>query len=634
MRLSRRLTVLTRGSLDAPARQQTLRKTLAWSYQLLDAQEQRLFRRLSIFAGGCTLQAIEEIGVALDDEVGQIFEGVASLLDKSLLQQMEQEGEEPRLLMLETIREYGLECLVTCGETELARQAHAEYYLRLAEQARPELKGPQQATWLQQLEREHENLRAAMGWLFEPEGAEHRTDMALRFVKAMRRFWLMRGYWSEGRTFLEQALARSEGGVTFLRASVLCDAAEWAYLLDDYKQGAALCEKSLALYRALGDKAGIAECLYTLAGGGQDWWGEARTRGTLAETRLLIEEALALHREMGDTWGIAHDLFGLAELLSHQGEYASARTRLQESLELQRALGNAKGMSDTLMWLAWVDFLAQGDAAQVHALLEESLLLLQEVGDKWSHAFYCYVAGQVALQQGDAAAARGLAEESVVLYREMGHRQGVTWSLSALAGVIAVQGNQLAARALYEESLAVAREIGDTWATASCFEGLARVVATQGELVWAAQLWGTAEALRAGMGTPLPPVSRASYERAVAAARTQLGEQAFAAAWAEGRTMTPEQAFVAQGRTTWPAPVPVEEPSVPPMKPPTYPDGLTAREVEVLRLLAQGLTSAQIAEQLVIGVVTVNFHVRSIYSKLGVTSRAAAARYAVEHHLV
>ena len=194
-----------------------------------------------------------------------------------------------------------------------------------------------------------------------------------------------------------------------------------------------------------------------LAGGGQDWWGEARTRGTLAEARALIEEALALHRELGDTWGIAHDLFALAELLSHQGEYASARTRLQESLELQRALGNAKGMSDALMWLARVDFLAQGDAAQVGALLEESLLLLQEVGDKWSHAFYCYVAGQVALQQGDVAAAQSLAEESVVLYREMGHRQGVTWTLSALADVEARQGNQQAARALYEESLAVAR---------------------------------------------------------------------------------------------------------------------------------------------------------------------------------
>ena len=393
-RLSQRLQFLTGGARDAPARQQTLRSTIQWSYQLLDADEQRLFQRLAVFVGGCTIEAIEAVCAALDSGAFAlpVLDGVGSLIDKSLLQHMEQEEGEARLLLLETIREYGLECLVTCGEMELARQAHAQYYLALAEQAEPELKGPQQAAWLQQLEREHENLRAAMGWLFEPEEAKHRTDMALRFVTAMRRFWLMRGYWREGRTFLELALASSEGGATSLRATVLDHAAEWAYLLDDYEQGRALCEESLALFRALGDKAGIAGCLYLLAGGGQDWWGEARTRGTLAEAQALIEEALALHRELGDTWGIAHDLFALAQLLSHLGEYSSARAWLQEYLEMQRALGNAKDMSDALMWLAWVDFLVQGDAAQVRVLLEESLLLLQEVGDKWSQAFYCYVA--------------------------------------------------------------------------------------------------------------------------------------------------------------------------------------------------------------------------------------------------
>ena len=163
------------------------------------------------------------------------------------------------------------------------------------------------------------------------------------------------------------------------------------------------------------------------------------------------------------------------------------------------------------------------------------------------------------------------------------------------------------------------------------------MVAAQGEFTWAARLLGTTEALREALGTPLPPVERAAYERSVAATRAQLGEKPFAAAWARGRTMTPEQALAAQGRTSVPTatPIPPADTSAPPAKSPTtYPAGLTAREVEVLRLLAQGLTSAQIAEQLMIGVVTVNFHVRSIYSKLGVTSRSAATRYAIEHHLV
>jgi DNA-binding NarL/FixJ family response regulator len=157
---------------------------------------------------------------------------------------------------------------------------------------------------------------------------------------------------------------------------------------------------------------------------------------------------------------------------------------------------------------------------------------------------------------------------------------------------------------------------------------LADIVARQGERVWAARLWGAAEALRQHIGAPLPPVYRADYERSVAAARAHLGEKPFAAAWAQGRTMTPEQVFAAVDHQILPMPTSPTRPAT------TSPDGLTAREIEVLRQLAQGLTSAQIAEQLVIGVVTVNSHVRAIYSKLGVTSRAAATRYALEHHLL
>ena len=188
---------------------------------------------------------------------------------------------------------------------------------------------------------------------------------------------------------------------------------------------------------------------------------------------------------------------------------------------------------------------------------------------------------------------------------------------------------------LYQESLDVAREIGDKVLIALGLEALAGVIAAQVEPVWATRLWGAASALRETIGAPMPPIERAVYERAVAAARMHLGEQVFASAWSEGRTMTPEQALASRGPVILPQPLLSTPSSIPPVKPAlTHPEGLTARELEVLRLLAQGLTSAQIAEQLVISTVTVNFHVRSIYSKLGVTSRAAAARYAVEHHLV
>jgi len=204
-----------------------------------------------------------------------------------------------------------------------------------------------------------------------------------------------------------------------------------------------------------------------------------------------------------------------------------------------------------------------------------------------------------------------------------------------LAQLEASQGDLAAARTLYEESLTLVRERNYKVLLPSCLEELAAVVAAQGDPVWAARLWGAAESLREIMGAPIPPSERAAYVRSVAAAHTQLGEQAFAAAWSEGQTMSLEQVLAAKGTAEIPALIPTEPSSAPPEQmPSTSPAGLTTREMDVLRLLAQGLTSAQIAERLVIGLVTVNSHVRSIYSKLGVTSRAAATRYAMEHRML
>src|SRR5258708_7602191 len=209
-RLGRRLAMLTGGSRDVPARQQTLRNTIEWSYQLLNAWEQQLFRRLSVFVGGCTLLAAEAVCTFPDDGEGEVLDGVASLIDKSLLKRMEQAGEgseEPRLLMLETIREYGLEVLVARGEEEIARRAHADYFMQFAEEAEPALKGPQLVMWLERLEREHDNLRAALQWALEGG----RAEMALRLGTALERFWVVRGHRNEGRAFLERALAGSPG---------------------------------------------------------------------------------------------------------------------------------------------------------------------------------------------------------------------------------------------------------------------------------------------------------------------------------------------------------------------------------------------------------------------------------------
>ncbi|HEY6407500.1 MAG TPA: adenylate/guanylate cyclase domain-containing protein, partial [Ktedonobacteraceae bacterium] len=238
-RLSRRLAILTGGARDLPARQQTLRNTIEWSYHLLTAWEQRLFRRLSVFVGGCTLQAAEAVCTVPDDGAGQVLDGIASLVDKSLLKRLEQTGEgseEPRLLMLETIREYGLEALTTSGEEQAARQAHADYFLLLAEEAEPALKGPLLVEWLERLEQEHDNLRAALRWAVEGG----RADLALRVGVALERFWVVRGHRNEGLAFLERALVAEAEIATDLRAKALLAAARLAFIQSHYDQGEAL----------------------------------------------------------------------------------------------------------------------------------------------------------------------------------------------------------------------------------------------------------------------------------------------------------------------------------------------------------------------------------------------------------
>jgi predicted ATPase/class 3 adenylate cyclase/DNA-binding CsgD family transcriptional regulator len=627
-RLEQRLQVLTGGERDAPVRQQSLRNTIAWSYGLLNAEEQRLFRRLSVFVGGCTLQAIDAVGAALDKSngAGRVLDGVASLIDKSLLQQTEQEGDEPRLVMLETIREYGLEVLAARGEMEETQQAHAAYYLRLAEEAEPELAGPQQAMWLERLEREYDNFRAVLGWSLERGEVEQGIEMALRLAAALRRFWEVRGPWSEGLSFLELALAESKGVAAPVQVKALKAAAHLAFSLGGTDRAGALSEECLTRCRELGDTAGMALSLRLLG-------LTASRRCNFVVAISLTEEALVLFREVEDKEGIAWSLNNLGCSLSDQAEYARAILLLEESLALFRELGNIEGIAFSLSNLAWVLFLSQGDAAIVHTLLEEDLALCRKVGHKEATTGSLGLLGQVFLQQGDAVKARLLLEEDVALSREIGYRHATAEALSHLGRVEALEGDYAAARALFEESLAINREVGDKLSTAFYLEGLAEVVAAQGEPAWAARLWGAAEALRDAIGAPLPPVYHADYDRSVAAVRSSLGEKAFAAAWAEGREMTPERALAAQ--TPDLGPISEERSSTPLSKPQTSsPAGLTAREAEVLRLLATGLTGAQIAEHLVLSLHTIHAHLRTIYSKLGVTSRSAATRYAFEHHLV
>jgi non-specific serine/threonine protein kinase len=570
-RLQQGSGLLRGGGLDLPARQRTLRSTLQWSHDLLDKHEKRMLRRLSVFAGGCTLHAAEVVSDVMGDLPAEVLELVASLIDKNLLRQVELTGGEPRLFMLETIREYALERLAESGEAETVRRSHANYYLNLTEEAAPKLTTAEQMTWLDLLEREHNNVRAALRWSLDLAEAE----TALRLVGALWRFWYVRGHSNEGRRWLEEALSLSARGAESLRARALNGAGHLAWAQGDHDQAKALREESLALSRQAGEKQEIADALNGLG-------FVIRRRGNYEAARDMHEEALALYKELDDQWGIARSIDLSGRAAAFQGDYAAARPRLEEALKIFREVGEQEGIAESTG-----------------------------------------VMGMVALGRGDYSTASLRLEEARQILSSLGDRRGVGKMNTALGDAALNQGDRDAAYSLYEEALKDLKDLEDKWWIAWCLEGMAGVAAAQKQPERAARLFGAAAALREAIGAPRPPAFRSYHECDLAAVRERLGEEGFAAAWEEGRAMTTEQAIDCALK---------ERPNA--LSPPAADGTLSPRELEVLRLVADGLTDGQIAEKLYISPRTVGNHLRSIYKKLGVPSRAAAVRQAIERVLI
>jgi predicted ATPase len=536
-RLSQRLQLLTGGPRSLPARQQTLRSTIQWSYDLLGPQEQALFHLLSVFVGGWTLSAAE----ALCQDIGyadlEVLNSLSALLDNSLIQSSEQGAEEPRFLMLQTVREFGLERLTASGELERTRLAHARYFLALAEQAELELDDPNQARWVARLEREHDNLREALEWALEKgidEKAAERREIGMRLSAALKDFWIILGHYREARTFLERALAVSEGTHTALRARVLRGIAAVADVQGDIERIEVVAQLSLALSRELEDTRGTADSLGSLA-------LAAWMRGKVGEAISLDEEQLRLLRHVGEPGEVAEALFHLAEHVSTHGEYARGQALFEEALQLFRQAGNELWVGGTLVHsTAWLWF-TLGDLASMRQRFQEGQALIARVGEGAWSAECLWVAALLALSEGEPERASSLAQESLSIYREIGDPWFSAWLLHLLGKIATQRGELPAARTYYQQSLELNQQVGEKWMTPFNLEGLASVVATQGELRWAAQMWGATEALREAIEVPRLPVDRVGYEQAVAAARGRLGDDTFAAAWQEGRTMKLEQ---------------------------------------------------------------------------------------------
>ncbi|MDQ2903056.1 MAG: LuxR C-terminal-related transcriptional regulator [Chloroflexota bacterium] len=577
-RLEHRLHILTGRPRDLPVRQQTLRQTIAWSYDLLSYEEQRLFRLLSVFVNGCTLEAMEAVYSALGGERAQVLDQVTSLFDKHLLYRGDQSDHTSRLLLHETLREYGLEALDATQELEMARQVHAEYYLG---QVEAYLEGTERGGWLEQLEHEYANLRDALQWALERPASE----MALRLGNALLHFWEGHQPLSEGSTFLERTLASSQGVPAQVRASVRFTTEAPALKQSNHEPGAALALEAVVLQRELEEARRLARSLYLL---GVIAW----IIGDFAMARLYTEEGLVRARDPAEKVTLAYlvDLSG--QIALDQGEISSARTLLEEGLMLHREAGDIRGSLNALFFL------------------ERTLLALSEVTQ-----------------------ARACAEEQFALSKALGFRPGMAGALIFLGRLALEEGNAATASGLFEESLVFLREMNENvpLAVATNLQGIGVTLASQGRLAEAVRLWGAAAALVAFL-----PEERALVARARTAVYAELSEEAFTVAWAEGQALTLEQALVAIehiARSSQPLAQATRSARRAYHLLPSSHD-LTEREGEVLRLVARGLTDAQVADALVISPRTVNAHLRSIYSKLGIASRHAATLFALEHHLI
>lgn len=564
-RLSERFTLLSGGPTDAPLRQRSLRATLIWSYDLLSAEEQSALRRLGVFAGGFTLDAAL---AALSDSPAAL-ELVDTLINNSLLVAHERDDGTARFSMLESIRAFALEQLSRSGELEAARRTHAEFFLAFVEQREGHLSGHEQQAWLDRLDDEHNNLRAALHW-----AVAHAPPIAVRLSGALQRFWFARSYLREGLGWLEAALG----------AGATPDAQRLRLL------------------------------------GGAALFATALTR--LDEAERYCRGALALARQLGDNAAVSAVLQPLAVVLSWRGQYDEARATIAESVALGRRGSDSVQVAIAQAYQGHVAFFAaEYEAAQ--AVLREACETLQLHQHAWGLALASYGAGLVEVMSGNLGRAQSLLTAALELDRRLGNRRGMVRSLWGLGTAAWLQGNSVTASAQLAQSLTLASELGDLWSVGMGLESVAGLLADSNCPQEATYTLGLAAALRESLGIPLIACIAPQHERVMGALRLLLGPRMLTTLLEEGRGLTVERVVQLLQR----APMQPSAPALAPDEP------LTARETEVLRLLAHGLTDRQIAQSLIISPRTVHTHLSAIYGKLGVKNRSAATRWALEHGL-
>jgi len=571
-RIGERFHLLTSDSRTALPRQQTLQALMDWSYDLLPESEQVLFRSVSVFVGGFTLEALSAVSDTESREY-ETLDMLSRLVDKSLVLVEERNG-EARYRLLETIRHYAREKAQAAGEIPALQKLHRDYYLLLAGQSEDELLTERQSIWLERLEAEHDNLRAALRFSQTTEDSDA-EEAGLCLAGSLVWFWYFRGYVTEGREWLETMLSQYPPSDTIIRAKALSAAGVLAFLQSDYSRSSAHLEEGLAIWKGLEDRRGTAFTLTFLA-------RVLLRGGDVREARHLGEQSVALFRQLDDRWGLALALDLIGVCAQEEGDYTQAAAFHDESLALYRVLGHRWGVALELSNFGRVA-LQQGNYDLARARLEEALEMQREVGDKWIVAWTLHNLGDLARTEGDLERAGSHYQEALTLFRELSDRGGTAHTLQMLGRVAELGGDRGRAEALLSESEAMFRELKDQPTSRG------RAPATP----WASgQPMTMSQALAFAFQDAANQSRHSGLERIEGSLRTES---------VDGES---------------------------------YPVELTKRELEVLRLIAAGLTDAQLAEQLTLSTRTVHAHVRSIYSKLGVNNRSAATRYAIEHGLV
>jgi predicted ATPase/DNA-binding CsgD family transcriptional regulator len=572
-RLSRRLTVLTGGPRDLPARQQTLRDAIAWSYDLLAPAEQALFRRLAVFQGGCTPEAAAAVADARGDLGIDVVDGIVALLDHHLLVRAGPDEASLRVVMLETIREFGLERLASSRELDDVREAHARYFARLAETAEPHLASAGRGPWMSRLTAEQDNLRAALEWAIERDEAEP----GLRLVGSLW-MWLWPRF-RESRRWCAALLGLpSAAAATPVRARALVTAAAAAWGEGDAEAVHVLAEEAVALERAAGDPWRLAHALIVQ--------GVSPVQD-LARVHAIYAEAIAAAEQSGDPWmiGFAHADYAIAT--AQRGDAVVASTHAAEALERFRALGDPFLLATSGLWL-----------------------------------------GVAQIQLGQSVAARARLEEALGAFRELRDPKFTTVALLGLGLLAREERDEAGVAARLAEAIGLGRDAGAWGDLPLGLAALAELALARGQAERAARLLGAADVARTSGWTPSLPGLEELYDETARAVTRALGPDAYRTTRADGQRRGLDGVLDDVRAVAAAEPAPVGGAG------PEKPGGLTERELDVLRLLASGHSNAEIGAELVLSVRTVEKHVANIYAKIGARGRADAATYALREGLL